>query len=172
MSIPSLFTVVLVVGGAVVATPTPTRLITVHNDQVRRDTAGNILEVADGNIIWHDGKHYLVGVRYQPCKEPDKACGLSGGNLGPPEYPSSDHDCSNNGERAPGMCCGWRNMTFASYSSCETPPPSPHTHTHRHPPTCRVWSFTCLPPPPPSLSLSLSLSYRRSSTCNTILLHH
>ena len=91
--------------------------VTVRNDVPRRDTSGNILEAADGNIVWHGGKHYLFGVRYQPCHEPDTTCGVTGGNLGPPEWPPSDRDCSDNGERAPGTCCGWRNMTFAAYSS-------------------------------------------------------
>jgi hypothetical protein len=103
---------------------------TIRNDVPRRDTDGQILAVADGNLVYARGRYYLYGVRYQPCIEPDVAadpdsngksvsCYVTGGTLGPPEWAADDRDCSAAGLRKPGTCCGWRNMTFAVYSSAD-----------------------------------------------------
>eukprot|EP01079_Euglenida_sp_SAG-EU17-18_P004528 gene4528-4756_t len=93
------------------------RTVTISNVEPRRDTAGDILEAGDGMVAYFGGRYYLYGVRYQPCKEPDATCYVTGGNLGPPEYPAGPLDCSDSGPRPGGLCCGWRGMTFAVYSS-------------------------------------------------------
>ena len=67
--------------------------VTVSNVQPRLDATGAILDVADGNLLQHDGLFYLYGVRYQPCPV------------------SQQSNCYNP--------CGYYNNTFAVYVSSD-----------------------------------------------------
>ena len=46
---------------------TTTTSALIHNNLPRRDVNGNILHVADGSLVEHEGMFYLYGVVYQPC---------------------------------------------------------------------------------------------------------
>ena len=106
--------------GSVWTRPAPTRPFnaTISNVVPRRDDAGNILRVQDGCLQRFNGVYYMYGARYQCCPVDEQpAC-----------Y----------------QPCGWRNATFAVYSSPDlttwhlesgsifpivTDPDSPHSNT-------------------------------------------
>lgn len=65
--------------------------VNISNVLPRRTASGEVLEVADGNLLHHGGRYYLYGVRYQPCPVSEQA------------------GCYNP--------CGYYNNTFAVYVS-------------------------------------------------------
>lgn len=67
------------------------RVVNISNTLPRRTVQGEILEVADGNLLFHEGTYYLYGVRYQPCPVAEQ-----GGCYNP---------------------CGYYNNSFAVYTS-------------------------------------------------------
>ena len=125
---------------------------TISNVKPRVDTDGDIINVGDGCITYHDKLYYIYGAAYQCCKEPDVHCYATGAGLAL----SSVSKCIHAGKvlgkcwifgagwhntflawgvgvplwcipaivlfmtppKVPdGQCCGWRNMTYAVYSS-------------------------------------------------------
>lgn len=97
-----------------------TEMVTFYNNVPRVDDQGNILEIQDGCLAYFNNIYYLYGAHYQCC-------------------PVSDQPgCYNP--------CGWRNTTFAVYSSFDmnvwhleslnifpivTDPSSPHSNTQK-----------------------------------------
>lgn len=75
-----------------------TSTTTVYNNLPRRDVNGNILHVSDGNLVYFKShkKFFLYGTKYQPCGETPSGVG-------------NESSCY--------FFCGWRNMTYAVYSS-------------------------------------------------------
>ena len=97
-------------GAAALAASAAGVTVTLRNDEPRLDTDGNILATGDGCITYDPdtARYYLWGTHYQACPEPDSNCYAGNGTIAP---------CQQWAEVAPGECCGWRNMTIASYSS-------------------------------------------------------
>ena len=100
------------------------RTVTVHNNIPRRDTDGNILAVGDGDLRYfpHLEKFYLYGTKYQPC----------------PEATAKEIESCY-------WFCGWRNMTFAVYSSDDLVAWTPESddvlpQLHSHP----VWNTSTM----------------------------
>jgi len=92
------------------------RTVQIRNDVPRLDIDGNIVHVGDGDLRYfpHLKKFFLYGTKYQPCTE------------------ETNHNITS--------CywfCGWRNMTYAVYSSndlqswkLETDDALPEVHSH------------------------------------------
>ena len=85
MRLTSVFSVFAVVVGFAQATTT------ISNVLPRRTLTGDVLQVADGNLLYYDGHYYLYGVRYQECPVSQQA------------------SCYNP--------CGYFNNSFAVYTS-------------------------------------------------------
>eukprot|EP00755_Sulcionema_specki_P038027 Sspe_Gene.110109::Locus_90443_Transcript_1_1_Confidence_1.000_Length_1157::g.110109::m.110109 len=76
-------------------------VVTVHNDQPRLAPDGLPIRASDGCLRQFGKRFYYYGTHYQPCpREDEKYCYEWGANITWP-------------------MCGWRNMTFAVYSSVD-----------------------------------------------------
>ena len=75
--------------------------VTVNNDKPRLDTTGLPMGASDGSLRQFGDTFYVYGTHYQPCpKSDEKYCYEWGANISWP-------------------LCGWRNMSYAVYSSTD-----------------------------------------------------
>lgn len=76
MTVPKLIFITLLI--TLVINLVTCREVTISNVIARRDIAGNIMDVHDGNVVLYDGLYYYFGPSYGLCKEPagPSGCGL------------------------------------------------------------------------------------------------
>ena len=56
--------------------------VTISNVKPKVDTDGDIINVGDGCITYHNKLYYVYGVKYQCCEEPDNSCYTTGAGPG------------------------------------------------------------------------------------------